>query len=73
MYTSTAATTPRAPESVYENAAARRHLRKGQACPDGSHEAVDGRAHEFVWHDAHKKLAWCTERIGRVVDFWVAF
>ena len=25
------------------------------------------------WHNAHKKLVWCTERIGRVIDFWVAF
>jgi hypothetical protein len=25
------------------------------------------------WHNAHKKLAWCTERVGRVIDFWVAF
>ena len=25
------------------------------------------------WHNAHKKLVWCTEREGRVVDFWVAF
>ena len=25
------------------------------------------------WHNAHKKLVWCTERVGRVVDFWVAF
>ncbi len=25
------------------------------------------------WHNAHKKLAWCTERRSRVVDFWVAF
>jgi hypothetical protein len=26
------------------------------------------------WHNAHKKkLVWGTERIGRVVDFWVAF
>ena len=23
--------------------------------------------------NAQKKLAWCTERIGRVIDFWVAF
>jgi hypothetical protein len=22
---------------------------------------------------AHKKLVWCTEREGRVIDFWVAF
>lgn len=25
------------------------------------------------WHNAHKKLLWCTERKGRVIDFWVAF
>jgi transposase len=25
------------------------------------------------WHNAHEKLVWCTERRGRVVDFWVAF
>jgi IS5 family transposase len=25
------------------------------------------------WHNAHKKLLWCTERCGRVIDFWVAF
>jgi len=25
------------------------------------------------WHNAHKKLVWCTERAGRVIDFWVAF
>jgi IS5 family transposase len=25
------------------------------------------------WHNAHKKLVWCTERRGKVVDFWVAF
>ena len=25
------------------------------------------------WHNAHKKLMWCTERCGRVIDFWVAF
>ena len=25
------------------------------------------------WHNAHKKLMWCTERRGEVVDFWVAF
>jgi IS5 family transposase len=21
------------------------------------------------WHNAHKKLVWCTERRGRVIDF----
>ena len=25
------------------------------------------------WQNAHKKVAWCTERKGRVIDFWVAF
>jgi transposase len=25
-----------------------------------------------AWQNAHKKLVWCTERRGRVVDFWVA-
>ena len=25
------------------------------------------------WHNAHKKLSWCTERRKRVIDFWVAF
>ena len=24
------------------------------------------------WHNAHRKLVWCTERRGGVVDFWVA-
>jgi transposase len=24
-------------------------------------------------HNAHKKLMWCTERQGRVIDYWVAF
>lgn len=26
-----------------------------------------------AWHNAHKKLVWCTERVGRVIDFWAAF
>jgi transposase len=25
------------------------------------------------WTNAHKKLLWCTERCGQVIDFWVAF
>jgi Transposase DDE domain len=25
------------------------------------------------WHNAHKKLVWCTERRRSVIDFWVAF
>ena len=25
------------------------------------------------WHNAHKKLVWCTERRAPVIDFWIAF
>ena len=25
------------------------------------------------WTNAHKKLVWCTEREGQVIDFWIAF
>jgi IS5 family transposase len=25
------------------------------------------------WHNAHKKLVWCTERRSQVIDFWIAF
>jgi transposase len=25
------------------------------------------------WTNAHKKLVWCTEREGQVIDFWLAF
>ena len=25
------------------------------------------------WQNAHKKLVWCTEKVGRVIDFWLAF
>jgi DDE family transposase len=28
---------------------------------------------ERLLAQAHKKLVWCTERRGRVIDFWVAF
>jgi transposase len=24
------------------------------------------------WHNAHKKLVWCTEREDRIIDFWIA-
>jgi hypothetical protein len=26
-----------------------------------------------AWQNAHKKLVWCTEGRGRVIDFWIAF
>jgi len=25
------------------------------------------------WHNAHKRLVWCTERRRRVINFWIAF
>jgi transposase len=25
------------------------------------------------WSNAHKKLVWCTERVGSVIEFWLAF
>jgi transposase len=25
------------------------------------------------WHNAHKKLVWCTERREQVIDFWITF
>jgi transposase len=25
------------------------------------------------WHNAHKKLVWCTERQDQVIDFWITF
>jgi hypothetical protein len=49
-------------------------LAEGQAGP-----AKRGREARWViertnsWHNAHKKLLWCTERRGRIIDFWVAF
>jgi hypothetical protein len=53
----------------------RRDLPEGRACPANGHQAVGGGADWLLWHNAHKKkkFVWCTERRGRVVDFWVAF
>jgi transposase len=47
--------------------------KKGQPAPiqAGQQRWVVERANS--WHNAHKKLVWCTEREGRVIDFWVAF
>jgi hypothetical protein len=25
------------------------------------------------WSNAHKRLVWCTERVGSVIEFWLAF
>lgn len=46
--------------------------KKGQPAPLQSGQRWVVERTNF-WHNAHKKLAWCTERVGRVIDFWVAF
>jgi hypothetical protein len=46
--------------------------KKGQPAPLQSGQRwVSERTNS--WHNAHKKLVWCTERVGGVIDFWVAF
>jgi DDE family transposase len=46
--------------------------KKGQPAPlQAGQRWVSERTNS--WHNAHKKLVWCTERVGRVIDFWVAF
>jgi transposase len=45
---------------------------KGKAAPLGTtNRLVVERTNS--WQNAHKKLVWCTEREGRVIDFWIAF
>jgi hypothetical protein len=42
--------------------------KKGQKAPLQSGQRwVSERTNS--WHNAHKKLVWCTERVGRVIDF----
>ena len=66
----------------YDSQATREKLRDRGLIPEISKKgrpapvAVTGRwivERTNSWHNAHKKLAWCTERSGRVIDFWVAF
>jgi hypothetical protein len=58
------------PRALAGARAPRRDLREGQTRAPERHEALGGGAHNS-WQNAHKKLVWCTERRGRVVDFWV--
>ena len=52
----------------------RRDRPERQARPTAGCETLGRGTHELVAQRAHtKKLAWCTERCGRVIDFWVAF
>jgi hypothetical protein len=70
------------PDRGYDSQATRRKLwargllaeisEKGKAAP----VAATGRwivERTNSWHNAHKKLVWCTGRSARVVEFWVAF
>ena len=45
--------------------------RKGKPAPLGATKRWVV-ARTSSWHNAHKKLVWCTERRGHVIDFWVA-
>jgi IS5 family transposase len=59
-------------ERLRERALSAEISRKGEPAPIGTTKRwVAERTSS--WHNAHKKLVWCTERRGRVVDFWVAF
>jgi IS5 family transposase len=45
--------------------------RKGRPAPlNATERRVVERTNS--WQNAHKKLVWCTQRRGRVVDFWMA-
>ena len=47
---------------------------KGKVAPHGATKRwVVERTSSWQAKLAHKKLVWCTERRGTVVDFWVAF
>jgi hypothetical protein len=48
--------------------------KKGQPAPlQAGQRWVVERTNFWQAKLAHKKLAWCTECVGRVIDFWVAF
>ena len=48
-------------------------LGEGQTGAVLGYQPLGGGEDERVATSAHKKLMWCTERVGRVIDFWVAF
>ena len=48
--------------------------KKGQKAPLHCGQRWVSERTNSSWHKAHKtQLVWCTERVGRVIDFWVAF
>jgi hypothetical protein len=48
-------------------------LLERQAGSTPSNEALGGRTHQFVDQRAQEEVVWCTERVDRVIDFWLAF
>lgn len=69
-------------DRAYDSAATREKLATrflfGEISQKGKPAAVQAGLRWVVertnsWSNAHKKLVWCTERCGRVIDFWVAF
>ena len=70
-------------DRAYDSATTRRKLAArwlvGEISEKGKPAAPLGAGMRWVvertnsWSNAHKKLVWCTERCGRVIDFWVAF
>ena len=69
-------------DRAYDTATTRRELVARWLVGEISHEGepapfkaglrlVVGRTNS--WHNAQKKVVWCTEKRGRVIDFWVAF
>lgn len=66
----------------YDSATTRREQAARRLIGEISHEGepapfkaglrwVVGRTNS--WHNAQKKLVWCTEKRGRVIEFWVSF
>jgi Transposase DDE domain len=70
-------------DKAYDSKVTRRLLEErglvGVICEKGKNRAPLTAGLRWVvertnsWHNAHKKLVWCTEREGRVIDFWIAF
>jgi len=69
-------------DRAYDSGVTRERLKDRGLCPEIAKKgkpAPLGATKRWVvertnsWHNAHKKLLWCTERQGRVIDFWVAF
>ncbi len=69
-------------ERAYDSATTRRKLEarglSGEISEKGKPAPVSATKRWVLertnsWHNAHKKLLWCTERLQPVIEFWVAF